>query len=142
MLTIAERQEAIQLLRVATDEIAAEVVHLSVAQLTTPYLANEWTVAQNVHHLPDAHSYAINNLRLVLSEDKPTWKSYNPDGFAQIADAREADISVSLDLMRAMHIRWVRMLESKPWLPPNKTTQSPPRTNNRAWGACLFNLLR
>ena len=68
MLTIAERQEAIQLLRIATDEIAAEVVHLSVAQLTTPFLANEWTVAQNVHHLPDSHSYAINNLRLVLSE--------------------------------------------------------------------------
>ena len=112
MLTIAERQEAIQLLRVATDEIAAEVVHLSVAQLTTSYLANEWTVAQNVHHLPDSHSYAINNIRLVLSEDKPTWKSYSPDGFAQIADASEADISVSLDLMRAMHIRWVRMLES------------------------------
>jgi hypothetical protein len=48
----------------------------------------------------------------VLSEDKPTWKPYSPDGFAKIADASEADISVSLDLMRAMHIRWVRMLES------------------------------
>jgi len=29
-----------------------------------------------------------------------------------LADAREADISVSLELMRSMHVRWVRMLES------------------------------
>jgi hypothetical protein len=112
MLTIAERQQAIGLLRNAHAEISAVVAPLSATQLTTVYIANEWTVAQNVHHLPDAHSYAINNVRLVLTEDKPTWKPYSPDGFAQLADAREADISVSLELMRSMHIRWVRMLES------------------------------
>jgi hypothetical protein len=112
MLTIAERQQAIELLRNAHAEISAVVAPLSATQLTTVYIANEWTVAQNVHHLPDAHSYAINNVRLVLTEDKPTWKPYSPDGFAQLADAREADISVSLELMRSMHIRWVRMLES------------------------------
>jgi len=112
MLTIAERQQAIELLRNAHAEISAVVAPLSTTQLTTVYIANEWTVAQNIHHLPDAHSYAINNVRLVLTEDKPTWKPYSHDGFAQLADAREADISVSLELMRAMHIRWVRMLES------------------------------
>ena len=112
MLTTAERQLAIDLLRTAHAEIAALVAPLNAIQLTTKYLPNEWTVAQNVHHLPDAHSYAINNMRLVLTEDKPTWKPYSPDAFATIADASEADISVSLELMRAMHIRWVRMLES------------------------------
>ena len=112
MLTTAERQQAIDLLRTAHAEIAALVAPLNATQLTTKYLPNEWTVAQNVHHLPDAHSYAINNMRLVLTEDKPTWKPYSPDAFATIADASEADISVSLELMRAMHIRWVRMLES------------------------------
>jgi hypothetical protein len=112
MLTHAERQHAINLLRTGHDEIAAAVASLSTTQLTTMYVPNEWTVAQNVHHLPDAHSYAINNMRLVLTEDKPTWKPYSPDAFATLADAAEADISVSLELMRAMHIRWVRMLES------------------------------
>lgn len=112
MLTTAERQTAIDLLRTAHSEITAVVSPLTQTQLTTVYVPNEWTVAQNVHHLPDAHSYAINNLRLVLTEDKPTWKPYSVDGFASLADAREADISVSLELMRAMHIRWVRMLES------------------------------
>lgn len=112
MLTHAERQQAINLLRSAHDEIAAAVASLSPTQLSTVYVPNEWTVAQNVHHLPDAHSYAINNMRLVLTEDKPTWKPYSPDAFATLADASEVDISVSLELMRAMHIRWVRMLES------------------------------
>lgn len=112
MLTIAERQQAIELLRTAHAEISAVVAPLSATQLTTVYITNQWTVAQNIHHLPDAHSYAINNVRLMLTEDKPTWKPYSPDGFAQLADACEADISVSLELMRVMHIRWVRMLES------------------------------
>lgn len=112
MLTHAERQEAIELMRTSADEIAAAVTGLSTVELTTVYILGEWTVAQNVHHMPDSHSYAINNIRLVLTEDKPTWKPYSPDGFAAIADAKSADIDVSLDLFRAMQIRWVRMLES------------------------------
>ena len=112
MLTHAERAEAITLIRDAVTELSPLVVSLSPEQLTTVYIPNEWNVAQNVHHLPDAHSYAINNMRLVLTEDKPTWKPYSPDGFAQIADAKDAHIVDSLELMRAMHIRWVRMLES------------------------------
>jgi hypothetical protein len=112
VLTHAERQEAIELMRTSADEIAATVVGLSKVELTTIYIPGEWTVAQNVHHMPDSHSYAINNMRLVLTEDKPTWKPYSPDGFASIADAMSADIDVSLELFRAMQIRWVRMLES------------------------------
>jgi hypothetical protein len=112
VLTHAERQEAIELMRTSADEIAAAVAGLSAVELTTIYIPGEWTVAQNVHHMPDSHSYAINNMRLVLTEDKPTWKPYSPDGFASIADAKSADIDVSLDLFRAMQIRWVRMLES------------------------------
>lgn len=112
MLSASERQQAIALLRTAHSELVATVAQLTVAQLTTVYVPNEWTVAQNVHHIPDSHSYAINNMRLVLTEDKPTWKPYSPDGFALLTDASEADISVSLDLMHAMHVRWVRMLES------------------------------
>lgn len=112
MLSHAERQEAIDLIRNAVDEITPHVIHLDATQLTTVYVAGEWTVAQNIHHLPDAHSYAINNMRLVLTEDVPTWKPYSPDGFAMLADAKDAHIADSLELMRAMHIRWVRMLES------------------------------
>lgn len=112
MLTHAERQEAIELMRTSADEIAAAVAGLTAVELTTIYVPGEWTVAQNVHHMPDSHSYAINNMRLVLTEDKPTWKPYSPDGFAAIADAKSADIDVSLELFRAMQIRWVRMLES------------------------------
>jgi hypothetical protein len=112
VLTHAERQEAIDLMRTSADVIAVAVAGLTVVELTTVYIPGEWTVAQNVHHMPDSHSYAINNMRLVLTEDKPTWKPYSPDGFAAIADAKSADIDVSLDMFRAMQIRWVRMLES------------------------------
>jgi len=112
VLTHSERQDAIQLLRDSADEIARAVKGLSHEALTTIYLPGEWTVAQNVHHMPDSHSYAINNMRLVLTEDKPTWKPYSPDGFASLADAKSADIDDSLELFRRMQIRWVHLLES------------------------------
>ncbi len=112
MLTHAERQQAIELMRTSADEIATAVSGLSGVDLTTIFIPGEWTIAQNVHHMPDSHSYAINNMRLVLTEDKPTWKPYSPDGFASIADAKSADVDVSLELFRAMQVRWVRMLES------------------------------
>jgi len=54
MLTTAERQSAIDLLRTAHAEISAAVASLNATQLTTVYIANEWTVAQNIHHLPDS----------------------------------------------------------------------------------------
>jgi len=55
MLTREQRRDMIDKIRVLPEQLAARVRGLSVEQLTTHFLAHEWTVAQNVHHLGDSH---------------------------------------------------------------------------------------
>ena len=112
MATHAERQAALVLMRSAADDIAAAVEGLSAQQLTTRYIATEWTVAQNVHTMPDSHSFMWNNVRLALTEDRPTWKGYSPDAIALLPDAQAADLTDSLILFRTMQNRIIRLYES------------------------------
>ncbi|MCB0065383.1 MAG: DinB family protein, partial [Caldilineaceae bacterium] len=55
MLTAEERQTQITKFRRLPRQLRTLVERLGDEQLTTRYLPNEWTVAQNVHHLADAH---------------------------------------------------------------------------------------
>lgn len=112
MLIHTERQEALALMRSSADDIAAAVKGLTPTQLTTRYIPTEWTVAQNVHHMPDSHAVMMTNVRLALTEDRPTWKGYSVDGLADLADAKSAEIGVSLELFRLLQLRVVSLFES------------------------------
>jgi hypothetical protein len=88
------------------------VCDLTPEQLTTRYLASEWTVAQNVHHLADSHMNSYIRLKLMLTEDHPTLKPYDQDAWALSADANNPAIETSLQLLRGLHARWVTLFES------------------------------
>jgi hypothetical protein len=94
--------------------LEALVAGLSSEQLTTPFLDGEWSVAQNVHHLFDSHANSYIRCKLALTEDGPPFKPYNQDAWADLPDARDADIGVSLALLRGLHARWVRFWQSLP----------------------------
>ncbi|HRE48969.1 MAG TPA: DinB family protein [Aggregatilineales bacterium] len=72
----------------------------------------EWTVAQNVHHLADAHMNGYVRIRLALTEDHPTIHIYKQAQWAELPDYATADISASLAILHALHRRWLRLLES------------------------------
>ena len=93
------------------DQLEALVNGLSEAQLYTHFLANEWTVAQNVHHLADSHMNAFIRMKLTATEEHPTLKPYDQDVWAVTADY-DGSISDSLLIIRGLHARWVRLLES------------------------------
>jgi hypothetical protein len=112
MQTPAERAVSLDFMRTAAAELRAAVTGLTPAQLTIPYVAGEWTVAQNVHHMPDSHAFALNNCLIALSEERPTWRDYDVDGIARLRDAVSADLEVSLVLFDALQARWVRLFES------------------------------
>ena len=112
MLTQEERREQITKLRRLPNQLRKLVERLGDEQLTTHYLANEWTVAQNVHHLADAHMNAFLHLKLMLSEEEPTLKGYSADGWATLSDADHADIELSLCIVENLHVRLVQLLES------------------------------
>jgi len=101
------RQALIEKFQQLPAQIEALVAGVSAQQLTTQFLAGEWTVAQNVHHLADSHMNSYIRCKLILTEDHPTLKPYAQDDWAALPDAQAADIVPSLDLLKQLHARWV-----------------------------------
>ena len=90
----------------------AAVRGLTEAQLDAPYRPDGWTVRQVVHHVPDSHMNAFVRFKLALTEDNPTIKPYNEAEWAKLADVRLTPADISLDILDALHRRWVLLLDS------------------------------
>jgi DinB superfamily len=104
---------------VLIDEISATpekmrdaVSGLTKEQLDTPYRPGGWTVRQVVHHVPESHMNSYVRFKLAITEDEPTIKPYFEDRWAQLPDALVSPIEPSLDLLDALHQRWVWFLRS------------------------------
>ena len=102
MLTAEQRTELIAKIRRLPAQLRELVKDLSSEHLTTHYLPDEWTVAQNIHHLADAHMNSFVLFKLMLSEEKPPLKGYSPDAWANMADANHADLEPSLRVLEGL----------------------------------------
>jgi hypothetical protein len=102
-----EKTAQIAKLAMLPDQIEALVADLPAQQLTTHYLPDEWTVAQNVHHLADSHMNSYIRCKLMTTEEHPMLRSYDQDRWADLPDASTADLTASLALLRSLHERWV-----------------------------------
>jgi uncharacterized damage-inducible protein DinB len=96
----------------APAQLRAAVQGLSPEQLDTPYRPGGWTVRQVVHHVPDSHLNSYIRFRLALTEPEPTIKPYGEALWAELADARTAQVEVSLALLESLHERWTLLLRS------------------------------
>ena len=85
----------------------AAVQGLTEEQLDTPYRPGGWTVRQVVHHVPESHMNAYVRFKLALTEDNPTIKPYDEGEWAKLPDVAITPIEVSLQLLAALHARWV-----------------------------------
>lgn len=104
-----------------TDDIAAlpadlrrVVCSLTDFQLDTRYRPGGWTVRQVVHHLPDSHMNSFVRFKWALTENRPVIKPYDEKLWALLPDSRAA-IAHSLDLLGALHSRWVDLLRGLDW---------------------------
>ncbi|WP_313892418.1 YfiT family bacillithiol transferase [Psychrobacillus sp.] len=91
--------------------LTAAVENLNDEQLDTRYREAGWTVRQVVHHVADSHMNAYIRFKLALTEDNPVIKSYDEANWAELADS-ELPIDISLSLLKAVHIRLVKLLRS------------------------------
>ena len=100
-------------------EMRAAVAGLTDEQLDTRYRPGGWTLRQVAHHVPDSHMNSYVRMRLALTEDEPTIRPYFEDRWAKLPDASRAPVGLSLDLLEALHGRWVFMLrgiEPEQWI--------------------------
>ncbi|HJS42770.1 MAG TPA: putative metal-dependent hydrolase [Gemmatimonadales bacterium] len=108
-LSSKDRAAAIQQIAEAPVNFRRAVAGLNDAQLETPYRTGGWTVRQVAHHLPDSHMNAYMRFKWGLTEDNPAIKTYEEKDWARTPETA-APIVSSLDLLTALHARWVNLL--------------------------------
>ncbi len=107
---VAARADSIFVLSELPARMRAAVAGLNTSQLDTPYRPQGWTVRQVVHHVPESHMNAYIRFKLALTEDQPLVKPYREDAWARLLDVAVTPIEVSLQLLAALHARWVDTL--------------------------------
>ena len=85
---------------------------LSGADLERRYREGGWTIRQVAHHVSDSHMHAYVRFKFALSEDAPPIRAYDEARWAEFPDVADVPVSVSLDLLDALHRRWVSTLRA------------------------------
>ena len=107
-----QRTTYISQIEEAPAKMRAAVAGLSNEQLATPYRPGGWTVRQVVHHVPDSHVNSYMRFKLAATEDQPLIRTYHEERWAELDDAKNAPLDVSLDFLETLHRRWVMFLKS------------------------------
>ncbi|HSJ10539.1 MAG TPA: putative metal-dependent hydrolase [Longimicrobiales bacterium] len=108
--TPALRREWISAIAAAPEAMRAAIAGLDDEQLGTPYRDGGWTVRQVVHHVPDSHMNGYIRTCLALTEDEPTIRPYDENGWAALPFMRTGPVEGSLDLLTHVHARWLAVL--------------------------------
>jgi uncharacterized damage-inducible protein DinB len=111
-LTGAERGRLIEQIAAAPSRLRKAVFGLSLEQLDTPYRPEGWTVRQVAHHVPDSHINAYVRFKWSLTETDPAIKIYEESEWAKLEDSKATPIEISLELLEALHRRWIVLLRS------------------------------
>ena len=107
-----ERSAFIAELALAPAQLKAALEGLTLTQLETPYREGGWTVRQVAHHLPDSHANAYIRIKLALTETQPIIKPYNEAAWALLEDTKNVPVDVSVQMLGAIHLRLVALLET------------------------------
>jgi hypothetical protein len=89
------------------------VRNFTAQKLATPYREGGWTALQVLHHLPDSHMNAYIRFKWTLTEDTPFIKAYDEKAWAETPETK-LDPSISINFLKALHIKWVALLQNIP----------------------------
>ncbi|MGM9476579.1 YfiT family bacillithiol transferase [Pedobacter sp. GSP4] len=102
---VAEIEALPNQLKTATENLSDE-------ELNQTYRPGGWTLRQVVHHVPDSHINAYIRFKQAITEDIPVIRPYYEERWAETGEAKFGDIKLSLDLLAALHQRWVAFLKT------------------------------
>jgi uncharacterized damage-inducible protein DinB len=125
-LSAVDRAAFIETIAQTPGHLAALVRSLSDEQLERRYRPGGWTIRQVVHHVPDSHMNAYVRMKMAATEDAPPIRTYREELWAELPEARTMPVAVSLQLLDALHQRWVMFLRnlapedfSRPYIHPD-----------------------
>lgn len=75
------------------------------------YRPDGWTVRQVIHHISDSHVNSYIRYRWTLTEDTPMIKAYDQSLWSELADAKSANVELSVTLLTALHAKWTNFLD-------------------------------
>ena len=113
-LDASARAAFIDTLEQAPATLRGLVSDLTEAELETPYRQGGWTIRQVIHHVPDSHMNAYIRMKLAVTEQTPAIRTYEEARWAELPEAKTGPIAMSLDLLEALHRRWVTFLRGLP----------------------------
>ena len=104
-------EEAIIKIEIFPLNLTQTVSSLADKTLRHRYRPNGWTIAQVIHHLADSHMHSYLRFKHAILEDTPSIKDYEEAKWANLPDASTIEIDYSLNLIKALHFRWVFFLK-------------------------------
>ena len=107
--TERELDACIRRIEALPSAIEAITIDLSDHQLDVPYRDGGWTARQVIHHLADSHMNAYIRFKWTLTEPTPVIKAYDQKSWAETPEVR-ADPALSVNLLKALHVKWVALL--------------------------------
>jgi DinB superfamily len=84
------------------------------AALDTPYRPGGWTVRQVLHHVADSHVNAYIRMKFAIAEDAPMIKVYEESRWAEMPEAKNGPVDMSLSMLDGLHRRWLAFLRALP----------------------------
>jgi hypothetical protein len=108
----ADLAQNLQRFEMAPKRLTVAVRGLTPSQLDTPYRPDGWSARQVVHHLADSILNGNARFRWALTEDEPTIKPYDENGWSALADAKKGPVEPSLAIFEAATARLTTLLKS------------------------------
>ena len=103
--SIAEIESLPGLLRAAVNGLGEK-------QLDMPYRDGGWTSRQVVHHVADSHMNAYVRCKVAVTEEAPRITPYDEAQWAKLPDVTSVLVGVSLNLIEALHVRWMALFRA------------------------------
>ncbi|MBJ6368299.1 YfiT family bacillithiol transferase [Snuella sedimenti] len=135
-ITANQVKDWIAILEHFPERLESLVGNLTDEQLDTVYRPEGWTVRQVVHHLADSHLNSYIRFKWTLTEDIPVIKPYYEERWAELPDAKQAPITMSLLHLKVIHYKLVYLLKhlseddlSRRFIHPETNTEVPLNRN-------------
>lgn len=108
--TSEEISKNINRIYILPQQIESTISNFDNEKFDTPYRDGGWTVRQLIHHVADSHMNAFIRFKWTLTETNPVIKAYNEKLWAETPETT-ADPKLSIELLKALHLKWVELLK-------------------------------